>query len=130
MRRVGSAIVAGNRPYVAALAALLVLGGLMVSGPFQRYIAGQERLELLELKLAALQEESGRLEQRRADLHNPEIIELIAREQLGFVKPGETPYVVVVPEADRPQVAPAPAVPEEPEPWWSRAWDAVTGWLR
>ncbi len=129
VRRVRStigAILAGDRPFLIVVLAVLGLGGLMMSAPVQHYLDGQERVELLETKKAALHEEIQRLEGRRVDLHDPEQIELIAREQLGLVEPGEVPYVVVTPEPDRPRMAPADEVEVATEPWYRRVWDAVT----
>lgn len=125
LRSTTGAVLAGDRPFLIVVVVLLGLGALMMSAPLHHYLQGQERVELLETKKAALQQEIERLEGRRADLNDPNQIELIAREQLGLVAPGEIPYVVVTPEPDRPQVAPADDVQVPDLPWYRRVWDAV-----
>ena len=63
-----------------------------------------------------------------ADLEDPGHQELIAREQYGYVMPGEVPYVVVPPNRDTSTFADTPEVEAEVDrPWFRRAWDTVTG---
>jgi len=47
-----------------------------------------------------LADEVARLEQRVDDLHDPEHLELVAREQQGFARPGEVVYRIIPPETD------------------------------
>ena len=119
-------VFAGDRPFLFVVLAVLALGALMMWAPLNHYLDGRERVELLETKKAALGSEIQRLETRRDDLHDPEQIELIAREQLGLVKPGEIPYVVVTPEPDRPQLAPSGQVVVEERAWYQRVWDVLS----
>ncbi len=125
LRRAPAAVVAGDRPFVAATVALVVLAMLMLAGPVNRWLEGRERLAVLDEQRAALQTEVDRLEVRAADLNDPAHIELLAREQLGLVRPGEVPYVVVVPETDRPQLVPAQHRPVPATPWYRRLLAAV-----
>lgn len=121
----------GERPLAVVLLVAIALAVVMLSGPFQRYVDGRERVRGLERSVAALDAEIDRLELRRDDLRDPANIERLAREQLGFVRPGEVPYTLVPPEVDRPQIATPRdlAVEEPPRSWYARAWDAVTSWL-
>lgn len=107
----------------AALATLLVLGVLvaMSIGPLQTLLTATERVAVLTSSRDQLQAEVDRLEQRKDELSDPEELEIIARSELGLVKPGEDPYVVVGPEDDLDRVRPdeqgtAPA----DEPWYRR----------
>lgn len=129
-RRTGVAAASGDRPYLAALLVLLVTSTIMLSGPLQNHLDARERVEHLEEKLAVLEAENERLGARRDDLHDPETIELMAREELGLIRPGEVAYAVVPPELDRPRIAP----PRDPEPddapWYRRAWQAVSALFR
>ncbi len=122
--------VGGDRPFAAAIAGLLVLGVVVLSGPAQSYLDGRERVEALERKATALDAENGRLAQRVEDLHDPLNIELTARETQGFIRPGEVPYALVPPEVDRPQIT-APRTAETPDerPWHRRAWERIRGLL-
>ncbi len=115
---------AGDRPYLVALFGLLTLASLMISGPLHHYLDGRDRLELLDRKRAALTAEVERLEGRAADLENPVYIEQLAREQLGLVRPGEVPYLVVSPDPEQDQLTHA-----EPRlaPWYRRVWELLAG---
>lgn len=129
-REVGARVVEGDRPLVAGLLGLVALSVVMVSGPLQSFFDGRERVELLERKEDALQTEIDRLEQRREDLNDPEKLELLAREEQGFVRPGEVPYAVVPPEADEPRIEGPQDVAEPDEPWYRRLWDTVADVFR
>lgn len=127
-------LVEGDRPYVLALLGVLALAAAMISGPLQQYRDGHRRLELLQRKQTLVSAEVARLEQRKADLQDPEQIERLVREQLGYVRPGEIPYVVVTrPPAPPEAFEPADAdrsldVPagENAERWYQRLWDLLT----
>lgn len=120
------ALLAGNRPYLVAVLGVLTLASLMISGPLHHYLDGRERLELLNRKRAALTAEIERLERRVSDLEDPAQLERLAREQLGLIRPDEIPYVVVTPEPQRSQ--PAPAQPNTYDaPWYWRVWEALVG---
>ena len=98
--RVWRALTAGDRPYVIALATLVVLIGAMALGPLQVYTAAADRVDGLEAERDALMQEVERLEDRTRDLEDPEELELLARAELGLVMPGEEPYVVARPEPE------------------------------
>ncbi len=127
VRDVGVAAVSGDRPYVVALIALLVAGGLMLVGPTRTFLDGRERVQLLEAQLDALTAENEELASAASELHDPEAIELRAREHLGMIRPGEVPYAIVPPPVDRPQIAPPREVAPPEAPWYRRWWDAATG---
>lgn len=120
-------LVAGDRTYLIALLCLLTLASLMISGPLHHYLDGRERLELLDRKRAVLTAEVERLERRAADLEDPVYIEQLAREQLGLVRPGEIPYLVVTRDPEQGEVAPAELNP--PVPWHRRVWKTLTSLL-
>jgi cell division protein FtsB len=115
---------------VVGLVAVVIL--LAAVFPVRQIIAGSREVEVAEQTLAALREENEVLEARIAALQTDEEVERLAREQFGYVMPGEAGYVVVTPpwEADDPQPPdePDPGVPEEPgRPWWQVLWDFLTG---
>lgn len=79
----------------AALAALLVMGGLAIAGP-SGLLAWSENLRLLdkrEAQLATLQAERAALENRVALLHpdhaDPDMVGELLRSQLNVVHPDE-----------------------------------------
>lgn len=113
---------------VVALLAALVLGGVVLSGPVQSYLDARDRVAALEAKAEALDDANAELEQRVEDLNDPLNIELLAREQQGFVRPGEVAYSLAPPEVDRPRITePRETPPPPPAPWYVRVWQAVRG---
>lgn len=123
VRRTLAAIVSGDKPLIVVLVGTLVLGAVLLSGPTQNFLDSRARVEILQMQADVLEEENARLRQRAADLHDDETIELLAREQQGFVRPGEVPYALIPPEVDRPLIASSREQPEPPPaPWYERAW--------
>lgn len=120
----------GDRPLVLALVGALVLAVVLLSGPAQSYLDGRERVEKLTAKAAALDAENAALEQRVTDLEDPETIELLAREQQGYIRPGEVPYVLLPPEVERPTITDPRTTPEPASgPWYQRLWLELRGWV-
>lgn len=117
--------VSGDRPFVAATVVVIALALLMLAGPVNRWLDGRERLGVLDEQRAALEVEVERLQSRAEDLHDPSHVELLAREQLGLVRPGEVPYVVVVPEPERPQLARGRGLAPEGAAWYRRLLEAI-----
>ncbi|MFA9432103.1 septum formation initiator family protein [Egicoccus sp. AB-alg2] len=123
--------VRGDRPLILVLVGAVVLSVLMLSGPAQRYLDTRERVDGLAGKAEALEQANAQLERRQRDLQDPTNIELLAREQQGFIRPGEVPYTLIPPEVERPRIT-APreqAPPPSDEAWYARLWEAVHGWL-
>jgi cell division protein FtsB len=129
-RRAASSVTSGNRPFVAVLVGALVLSVLMLSGPAQRLLDSRARVDVLATKAEALERENELLERRKADLEDPTNVELLAREQQGFIRPGEVPYTLVPPEVDRPRITAPRGGGSDPAPstWYERAWATVRSW--
>lgn len=121
----------GQRPLVVALLVALVLGVVMVSGPFERYADSRTRVEALRGNAVTLEEENDRLERRAEHLQDPAELERLAREEQGMIRPGEVPYTLVPPEVDRPVISSPRGgdADEATPPWYARAWDAVRSWF-
>jgi cell division protein FtsB len=124
--RFGRAALSGDKPYVVVLLAVVALAVVLLSGPAQSYLDHRARVEVLELKAEVLETENERLASRADALQDDETIELLAREQQGFIRPGEVPYALVPPEVDRPRITeprdrPAP----EPTVWYERMWGSL-----
>jgi cell division protein FtsB len=123
------ALTSGARPYVVLLVLVVVLVAGMGVGPLQRFTAAADRVSELQSTRDALREQVDRLEDRRARLSDPEELELIARSELGLVKPGEIPFIVASPDdPGTEQVRPEP--PESPAaeggPWYRRLGRALS----
>ena len=97
------------------LTASITVGLLIVAGPVELHLAARDRVDALEAQLGALEAENARLEQRRDDLDDPAVVELLAREQQGLVRPGEVPYVLTPPPVDRPRITGPADAPEAVE---------------
>jgi cell division protein FtsL len=66
-----------------------------------------------------LRRQNAQLREEIKQLHRPEYVERIAREQLGLVRPDEIAIIVVQPTpAARPTAAPGRESGTKREPWW------------
>jgi len=125
----------GDRPLVAMTLVISALGMSLLVGPAQQYFDERSRVDLLRTTEARLDTEVQRLEQRVADLHDPEHIEILAREQHGLVRQGEVAYSIVPPARSDsmagPSMAMVAASPDEAEEdaWYARLWQMVGAWI-
>ncbi len=96
--------------------------------PFRQVVDQRAEVNRARDHLAALVAENATLTQQVAALETPIEIERIAREKLGYVRPGETAYVVIAPESEpEPMVAASDQqVTEEPS-FLAKLWAYVTG---
>lgn len=115
---------------------LLAVAGLVVLGYFLFSLSDlvmskhrlDERLTSLQSEVSSLEARSKDLEREVAWLQTDEALEALAREQLGWVKPGETGVVVMspTPEAISSSV-PSTKVRVSREPNWERWWHLFVG---
>jgi cell division protein FtsB len=107
----------------AAVLALVVCAlALTVAVPLRNYVAQRQELAAVSEQQQALAAEVAELELERARLSDPAEIEAQARSRLGYVMPGEVPYVVQLP------VAPGPGPAEGANagvPWYRVLWREV-----
>lgn len=109
---------------------LLVAVALVFSNvfPFRQILAQQELVQQKEQTLAVLQEENSRLTTMADYLQTDQGVEKIARQDFGYVQPGEVAYVVVAPPDDPEFVPAVPALIEELDrSWWQGILDFLTG---
>lgn len=83
-----------RRRMIVILAALALL--LAAAAPFRQYYAAKQRIRSLELREAALDRKISQLDAALKRLATDAEVERRARE-LGYVRPGEVPFVVVGP---------------------------------
>ena len=111
--------------------ALIVSVGLIAAGvlPVQQYLERETQVRDAQAELDRLVADNQVLSDEAAALLTEQEIERIAREQYGFVRPGEIGYVVITPEPD-PSAAAEPVEPVavvDDRNLWERIWDFVTG---
>ena len=106
---------------IVGLAVPLLLYGLVATGQkaLDNYRLNQEA-EGLRAEIASLRSENIQLQQQIEQARTPNAIESIAREQLGLIKPGDHPLVLVDSGAAAPP-APTPVATPPPRPVW-RQW--------
>ena len=120
-----------RRPGVALVTLLFVLLGaafLTQVVPYRQIIDSQRQVATAQDRLAALEAENQELEADVAALNTDAEIEKLAREKLGYVRPGETGFVVLDPPGGE-QIAPAETEGpvDEDKTWVDRLWEFVSG---
>ena len=76
------------------LVMMLLVGSFAIS-PLRDYFGQSAQLSELSRQAAQLEQQKASLKSKIANLHDPQYLQLLARECLGFVKPGETAFVTV-----------------------------------
>lgn len=111
--------------------ALLVSLGLVASGvlPLQQYFEREIQVIDAQERLTALEAENAVIASDVVALESDQEIERVAREQYGFVRPGEVGYVVITPDVPEGEAqAPAPVDVEADSPGFlERVWRYLTG---
>jgi len=124
------------RPTVSLRALALFLIALVafaVLAPTLRFaVAQQEQLRELNGAVADAEQRNSDLERQLARWQDPEYVQAQARDRLGYVMPGEIPYVVVDPETVTGGESPAEVEAAEraaeraaATPWYLRTWESV-----
>ena len=117
----------------AALATLLflVMGAAFLTQvvPYRQILDSQRQVNSARAQLAALEEDNEVLSADVTALQTDEEVEKLAREKLGYVRPGETAYIVLDPPAE--ETSPKPQTDNldlpEKRTWVDQLWDFVTG---
>jgi cell division protein FtsB len=94
--------------------------------PARQLVQQRERIASIDERLAAARAENEQLSGEVARLSDPSEVELLARERLGLVRPGEEAYYLESAEPPPPRAAPA----EPPKSFWSRTWSWLRGLVR
>lgn len=123
-----------RRPLVVLFTLALMLVGLAVFTnvvPYRQIVDQGRQVAAAEAELEALQDENQVLTAQRDALETPVEIERLAREKLGYVRPGEVAYVVLEPPTVPTTSVMGPAV-TEPAPIEDRSlldtvWDFISG---
>lgn len=108
----------------ATLAMVVCALALSVAVPLRTYLSQRAEIHAAEGRLADLEREHRELTSRRERLRDPAQIEAEARQRLQYVRPGEVPYIVQLPETTGAAPEPVPA-PKPPTPWYERLWTSI-----
>lgn len=112
----------------AILAAVVCVLTLTIAGPVRTYFAQRTEMQQLAASEARLRAQIADLEQQKAKLADPVFIAAQARERLGFVMPGDTPYQVQLPPgAAAPAPQPGTIAPKSGahDPWYTSLWRTI-----
>lgn len=115
----------------ALLIIVFVVAGFVVTGvlPVREYLERGNVVEAAQVELDQLSAQNAELADDIDALYTEQEVERVAREQYGFVRPGEIGYVVIPEQTEKepqPSVDPVPTVVEDPS-FLQRIWDFVTG---
>lgn len=121
-----------RRPTMVLLVLLfLVIGAAFLTQliPYRQIIDSNRQVESAQTQLAELRAENEVLAADVAALETPEEIEKLAREKLGYARPGETAYVVLDPPASAltPDAVEPEPVAVDDRTWVERVWDFLSG---
>jgi len=115
----------------AALATLLILlmGAAFLTQvvPYRQIIDTQRQVASARAELAALESENAVLQADVTALQTDQEIEKLAREKLGYVRHGETAYVVLDPPGTEEVEPVATPAPPEDRTWVESVWEFITG---
>ena len=111
----------------AVLAAVVCVLTLTIAGPVRTYFAQRTEMSQLTASEAALRRQIADLEQKKVKLGDPAYIAAQARERLGFVMPGDTPFQVQLPASAAASAQPGgeTAKPASSAPWYSSLWHTI-----
>lgn len=120
-----------SRLGTAMFIVLLVALGLFATGvlPVRDFLERENAVNAANEQLAEITAANALLADDVEALYSEEEVERIAREQYGFVRPGEVGYVVVLPDdlaADVAAVEPEPVVSDD-RSILQMIWDFITG---
>lgn len=113
----------------AAVMAIVVCAlAFTIAVPLRTYLSQRADVAEEEARQAELRQEVSRLEERKAELSDPAQVEAEARRRLRYVMPGETPYMVQLPEdkaaSERPEENQGSA--RSGGAWYEQLWNGVT----
>ncbi|WP_199432585.1 FtsB family cell division protein [Qaidamihabitans albus] len=113
----------------AAVVAIVVCAlAFTIAVPLRTYLSQKAEVTQQEQRQAELRRQVAELEAREAELSDPAQVEAEARRRLRYVMPGETPYIVQLPEDEAAAERPRPGEYRHPQgPWYERLWESASG---
>lgn len=112
----------------AILAIVICALAFTVAVPLRTYLSQQSELSVQQQRHDRLQAKLHRLRERKSELNDPAVIEREARGRLGYVMPGETPYMVQLPgDSAAAEQGGDNARGGKQDPWYATLWDSING---
>jgi cell division protein FtsB len=109
---------------------ILLMGAAFLTQvvPYGQIIDSRNDVSEARNQLAHLEEENAVLQADIEALQTDAEIEKLAREKLGYVRPGETAFVVLDPPGtpEESETEPEPDVPDDMT-WVDRVWEFISG---
>lgn len=109
---------------------ILLMGAAFLTQvvPYGQIVDSNRQVSEARAQLAALETDNAKLQADVVALQTDSEIEKLAREKLGYVRPGETAYVVLdppgTPEDSGQQT---PLVEPDEKTWVDRLWEFISG---
>ncbi|HLF60651.1 MAG TPA: septum formation initiator family protein [Acidimicrobiia bacterium] len=120
-----------SRSGVALVTLLFILMGaafLTQVVPYRQILDSRRQVETAQDQLASIEAENEVLAADVAALNTPEEVERLARDKLGYVRDGETAYVVLDPPGAEAPQSHGSALPQPSDKTWvDVVWDFITG---
>jgi cell division protein FtsB len=115
-----------NTRRATALAIVVAALALTIAVPLRTYLSQRSDLADQASSQQQLQRQVDALQHRDQQLRDPEQIKAEARKRLRYVMPGETPYLVQLPE-DVPDAGTAPDARKQiaTQTWYTNLWDSI-----
>lgn len=107
------------------LALVLSIVALTLAMPLRTYFSQRSEFEQLRTSNQQLAQQVDDYQQKVNEQNDPAYIEAKARERLQFVKPGETPLVMMYPDDDARKAAARKAEERAGNPWYGNLWDSI-----
>ncbi|MDG3012305.1 septum formation initiator family protein [Rhodococcus sp. D2-41] len=99
---------------------------LTLSMPLRTYFSQRSQVAAAAVEHTKLQGEIDSLQAQNKQIDDPNYVRIQARERLGFVEKGVTPYVVELPGDQQPPVT-APQKTKKPgDPWYTPLWNSIS----
>ncbi len=117
-----------KRPLALVLVVTVVVVAFVavtLAVPLRNYYAGHSEAEQLAASNAKLREQVAYYQQKVNEQGDPAYVEAQARERLQFVRPGETPLVMMYPGDAEREAAQKRAEEHAHNPWYTNLWETV-----
>jgi cell division protein FtsB len=113
----------------AAVVAIVVCAlAFTIAVPLRTYLSQRAEVSVQQQRQAELRSQVAQLEARKSQLSDPAQIEAEARRRLRYVMPGETPFMVQLPEDKAAADQPAQGQQQVPlGSWYERLWKGAAG---